>query len=73
MIPTINMAETGARIKLYMDLQGCSVKDIQNELGLACPQGVYKWIHGDSLPSLDNLVALAAVFHVSINDILVIE
>lgn len=73
MIPTINMSATGARIKQYMDQQGYSVKDIQQKFGFYTPQAVYKWINGDSLPTLDNLVILTAILHVSINDILVIE
>lgn len=34
---------------------------------------IYKWQQGAALPSIDNLVALAAVFQVGMDDILVID
>lgn len=73
MIPTINIPATGSCIKSYMDQKRLSVKDIQKEFGFYTPQAVYKWIQGKSLPTLDNLVILAAILGVSVNDILVIE
>ena len=73
MIPVINVTLTGLRIKELMAKNGYSVKDIQIKLGLACPQGIYKWFDGKTLPSLDNLVILATIFNVKIDDILVIE
>jgi transcriptional regulator with XRE-family HTH domain len=42
-------------------------------LGFTTPQAIYKWQHGRALPTLDNLVALAAVFGVKIDDILVYQ
>lgn len=73
MIPTINLPLTGLRIKTLMSQKGYTVNDIREKLGLAVPQGIYKWLNGETLPSIDNLVALAAVLDVSVNDILVIE
>lgn len=73
MIPAINMPATGAHIKELMDQRGYSVKDIQQKFGFYTPQAVYKWINGDTLPTLDNLVILASILEVSIDDILVLE
>ena len=73
MIPVINITLTGLRIKELMKQRGLSVKDVQIKLGLACPQGIYKWLDGRTLPSLDNLVLLASIFDVRIDDILVVE
>lgn len=50
---------------------GLSVKDLRNVFGLATPRAVYKWLHGTALPSLDNLVVLAAALKVRLDDILV--
>ena len=50
-----------------------TVKDIQKIFGFATPQAVYKWIHGKSLPSIDNLLILANVFDVNIEDILSVD
>lgn len=73
MIPAINMPATGAHIRELMDQRGYSVKDIQQKFGFYTPQAVYKWINGDTLPTLDNLVILASILEVSIDDILVLE
>jgi transcriptional regulator with XRE-family HTH domain len=40
--------------------------------GFATPQAIYKWQQGAALPTLDNLVVLAAVLQVRMDDILVI-
>lgn len=73
MIPTINVEETGMRIDMLIHESEYSVRDISEKLGFETPQAVYKWMQGKTLPKLDNLVALAAILNVSIDDILVIE
>jgi len=72
-IPTIDMVRTGQNILRLRKQAGISVKDIQTELGLATPQAVYKWQQGVTLPSIDNMVILARLFGVSIEEILVIK
>jgi len=72
-IPTINLAKTGQNIMNLRKQRGLSVRDLQQLLGFATPQAIYKWQHGDSLPTVDNLVVLAAVFHVPVDDILEID
>ncbi len=72
-IPTINLAKTGMNITRLRDENGMSVKDLQDLFGFATPQAIYKWQHGTTLPSVDNLVVLAAVFNVQVDDILVID
>ena len=73
MIPTINLEGTGERIRTLMDERNMTVKDVANELGFGCVQGVYKWLQGRGLPSVDNLLGLSHVFQVTIDDILVLE
>ncbi|MBE7005222.1 MAG: helix-turn-helix transcriptional regulator, partial [Ruminococcaceae bacterium] len=34
-------------------------------------QAIYKWQRGDAMPTLDNIVALAAIFGVTVDEILV--
>ena len=48
-----------------------SVKDIQIDIGIHSPQAIYKWQSGAALPTVDNLIVLAALFGVRIDDILV--
>ena len=68
MYPIIDKKKTGAKIKFLMELNGCTVKDLQEYLGLACVQSIYHWLDGSSLPSVDNLYALSELFNVSIDD-----
>ena len=71
--PTIDMVGTGENIMRLRVKNGYSVKDIQDVFGFATPQAIYKWQHGTAMPTLDNLVVLAALFHVHMDDILVIH
>ena len=70
MYPIIDKKKTGAKIKLFMELNGYTVKDIQEYLGLACVQSIYHWLDGSSLPSVDNLYALSELFNISIDDMI---
>lgn len=70
-IPTIDMVRTGQNINRLRKMAGVSVKDLQDAFGFATPQAIYKWQHGTALPTIDNLVVLAAVLGVKIDDILV--
>lgn len=72
-MPTIDMAGTGKRITDLRKNARMTVRDLQDVFGFATPNAIYKWQHGTALPTLDNLVVLAAVFHVKIDDIVVVE
>lgn len=72
-MPTIDMVATGMNISRLRQNAGLSVKDLANIFGFATPQAVYKWQHGTAMPTLDNLVVLAAVFGVSMDEIVVID
>ena len=69
--PTIDMVKTGENIIKLRKENGLSVKNLQDYFGFATPQAVYKWQQGLSMPSLDNLVLLASIFNVRIDDILI--
>lgn len=71
--PTIDMVKTGQNITKLRQQKGLSVKDLQDIFGFATPQAIYKWQHGTAIPTVDNLVVLAAVFGVAMDDILVIN
>ena len=72
-IPTIDMVKTGQNIVNLRKKAGLSVKDLQDIFGFATPQAIYKWQHGTALPNIDNLIALAAIFDVSVDDILITD
>ena len=72
-IPAIDMVATGQRITDLRVAAGMSVRDLQDVFGFATPQAIYKWQHGTAMPTLDNLVVLAAVLGVAMDDIIVVE
>ncbi len=72
-VPVIDLAATGRNITKLRVKAGISVRDLQAVMGFTNPQAIYKWQNGCCLPSIDNLVILAAVLGRTIDDILVYE
>ncbi len=72
-LPVIDMIRTGQNIGRLRKQAKLSVKDLQDIFGFATPQAIYKWQQGAALPTIDNLVVLAAVLQVHLDDILVID
>jgi len=73
MLPIIDMIKTGENITYLRRREGLRVRDLQEYFGFATPQAIYKWQHGAALPSIDNLAALAQLFHVHMEDVLVFQ
>ena len=67
------MAATGRNIAEMRQNAGLTVKDLQIFFGFATPQAIYKWQHGTAMPTIDNLVALAMIFGVTMDDIIVVD
>ena len=72
-IPVINMTATGNNIMRLRINAGMTVKDLQSVFGFSTPQAIYKWQRGTAMPTLDNMVVLAAVFGVTIDEILIFQ
>lgn len=72
-IPTIDMIGTGQNICRLRLEAGISVKELQDIFGFSTPQAIYKWQHGTALPTIDNLIVLATVLDVKVDDILVLN
>ena len=72
-IPVVDLNKTGQNICILRKRSGVSVRELQELLGFATPQAIYKWQHGVSLPTVDNLVALASILDVSVEEILAID
>ena len=69
--PCIDLSATGRRITALREQRGLSVREVQDFLGLEYPQAIYKWQWGMCLPSVDNLLALARLLRVPMEEILV--
>ena len=72
-MPAIDMVATGRNIAKMRQNAGLTVKDLQIFFGFATPQAIYKWQHGTAMPNIDNLVALAIVFGVTMDEIIVVD
>lgn len=69
--PVIDPVATGKNIVKLRQARGMTVKDLQQWFGFEEPRAIYKWQQGQTLPSVDNLIALSALLEVPVEDILV--
>ncbi len=70
---SINVKETGRRITAVRESAGLSVKDLQELLGFDAPQAIYRWQRGETMPSLDHLIILAAACNVQIDELIILN
>ena len=70
-LPSIDLTATGIRITELRHQTGLTVRDLQDIFGFNTPQAIYRWQRGLTLPTLDNLVVLAAVFGTTLDAIIV--
>ena len=72
-IPVIDARATGENINRMRKARGLSTAEMQDILGFTNRNAIYKWFRGVNLPTLDNLVILAALFDVNVSDIIVVS
>lgn len=71
-MPIIDTIGTGRNIAVLRKRAGLSVSELQDIFGFGTPQAIYKWQRGTALPNIDNLVVLAEVFGVTMDEIIVV-
>ena len=71
--PMINTAATGQNINRMRIEAGMTERDMQQVFGFTTPQAIYKWIHGTAMPTIDNMVILAAMFDVTVDEIIAVD
>ena len=72
LFPTVDPVQTGVNIVRLRKAAGLTVHDLQLAFGFNSPQAIYKWQNGTALPTVDNLIGLAAL-KVHIDDILIVN
>lgn len=72
-MPTINMTATGQRIRALRLERSITIRHLQTVLGFGTPQAIYKWERGAAMPTLDNLIIVADVFGVTIDQLVVVD
>ena len=73
MYTSIDMYKTGCKIKECIKDAGYTVKDLQKYLHMSCPQPIYRWLNGKTLPSIDNLYAICILLGVHMEELIVPE
>ena len=68
---TIDAAATGRNMVALRNAAGLTTMDIADAMGFTSRNAIYRWFSGDSLPALDNIVVLADLFGVRVDDILI--
>ena len=69
----IDMVRTGNNISRLRKEKGITVRQIQEEMGFNTPQAIFKWIRGESLPTLDNMIVLSEMLAVPIEQIIAVN
>ena len=67
------MIETGKNIKTIIKLNNIKIVQIQQILGFNTPQAIYKWFRGEAMPTIDNMVVLAATLNTTLDNLIVTE
>ena len=70
---SIDIEATGKNIVRLMKEAGITVRMLQRFFDFENPNAIYKWRHGRSLLTVDNLVVLAFILRVKMDDIIILE
>jgi transcriptional regulator with XRE-family HTH domain len=68
---SIDAVKTGERIKEFRVKNKKTIQDIAEFFNGISVQAIYKWERGVTFPNIDNLFALAKLYHVSTDELLV--
>ena len=69
--PVVDPVATGRNIRRLRVLKRLKVEDVARFMGFESVQAVYKWQRGESLPTVDNLVALSVLLGTAMDDIII--
>jgi len=69
--PVLDLDATGTKIKTLMKQRGITPRQLQILLNFPYVQTVYNWFASKNMPTLDNLVVLAKVLNVAMDDIVI--
>lgn len=69
--PVLDVDATGAKIKSLMKQRGITPRQLQIILNFPYVQTVYNWFSGKNMPTIDNLIVLAQVLGVTVDEIIV--
>ena len=67
---TFDMEKTGRKIKEIRKRSGMTIRQVQEACGISAA-AVCKWQNGQAMPTLDNLIILADLWDVKMDDLIV--
>lgn len=70
---SINMEKTGSNISNIIFSKDISVKEVSDMLGFSSTRSVYKWLSGQTLPSLDSLIILSEILETTMDELIIAE
>lgn len=69
----VDLIQTGQNIMKLRKECGMTVRDLQDIFGFGSANTIYKWQAGENLPKVDNLVVLAGLFGVTMDEIVAVK
>ena len=69
--PVLDLEATGTKIKTLMKQRGITPRQLQILLDFPYVQTIYNWYQGKNMPTIDNLVVLAQILGVTMDEIVV--
>ena len=69
--PVLNLDATGEKIKTIMKQKGITVRELQIIMEFPYVQTIYNWFAGKNMPTIDNLVVLAKILGVPMEELIV--
>lgn len=70
---TVDMEQTGKNIERMMKDRNMTPKDMQRAFGFGTVNTIYTWIRGKKVPNIDNIVQMAEIFDVKMDDIVAVK
>lgn len=73
--PVIDIPATSKRLKEIRENRGLKISDVQKFFKFEYPQAVYDWENPEkkTLPRIENLVFLAKIYDISMDELIVYE
>lgn len=71
--PVLDLAATGTKIKTVMKQKGFSARELSVLMDFPYVQTIYNWFSGKNMPTLDNLIVLAQILGVKMDDLIVTQ
>ena len=69
--PVLDLEGTGTKIKTIMKDKGITARELQIIMDFPYVQTIYNWFAGKNMPTIDNLIVLAKILAVPMDDLIV--